>query len=170
MRAIVNADHFNVMTNPRPIETAMDALRPGWRERRNKRKSPWNLVCMALGLSAAYVYARIFSSVAIWINFRVYPQNAALSGHFYAYLDRTSSLSGLLIGFSLWFPAIICGLITGNVIAWLIPPARRAMDREAAGDREMSFAGANAGLIKFGGIVSAVAVALAAIGILTFRI
>ena len=26
------------------VEGALDAIRPGWRERRAKRKSPWNLV------------------------------------------------------------------------------------------------------------------------------
>jgi hypothetical protein len=43
------------------------------------------------------------------------------------------------------------------------------MDGEAAGDRDMPFTGSNAGLIKFGGIASAVGFALSAIGILTIR-
>jgi hypothetical protein len=41
------------------------------------------------------------------------------------------------------------------------------MDREAAGDREMTFAGSNAALIKWGGLVSAVCLVLSAVGLTT---
>ncbi len=163
------ADQINVMINPKPIESAMDALRPGWRERRAKRKSPWNFVCAMLGLSATYYYMKAFGEAAVWLNLRIHPQNAVLAGNFYAYLDRTSSPSAMLMGLPLFVPALICGLITGNIIAWLIPPARRAMNNEAAGDREISFSGANAGLIKFGGFTSAICFILSAIGIFIFR-
>jgi hypothetical protein len=50
---------------------------------------------------------------------------------------------------------------------WLIPPARRAMNTEASGDPEMTFRGANFGLIKFGGIASAIAIVLSVIGAAT---
>jgi hypothetical protein len=147
----------------------MDALRPGWRNRRDKRKSPWNLVCLAFGWSATYLYINLFCDIAVELNIRIYPQHAAWAGHFFKYMDKTSAPPALLMGLPLFVPALICGLLTGNLVIWLIPPARRAMDSEAAGDREMSFAGSNAGLIKFGGIASAVCVVLSAVGIFTFR-
>ena len=65
-------------------------------------------------------------------------------------------------------PAMVCGLLTGNLICWLIPPARRTMDKEAAGDWKMSFSGSNAELLKFGGIASGICILLSLIGILTF--
>jgi hypothetical protein len=157
------------MIDSRQIESTMDELRPGWRERRDKRKSPWNLACLGLGWSAAYIYMKYLCAAAVWLNIRIHPQHSALAGRFFDYLVKTSSRWALLTGMPLIIPAIVCGFLTGNVIAWLIPPARRAMDREAAGDREMTFAGSNAGLLKFGGIASAVGFILSAIGILMFR-
>jgi hypothetical protein len=41
------------------------------------------------------------------------------------------------------------------------------MEREAAGDPEMTFRGANIGLLKFGGIGSAICFLLSFIGIAT---
>jgi hypothetical protein len=156
------------MKSPLPIEATMDGLRPGWRTRRGKRKSPWNLVCLALGWGAAAAYMNFFCEAALWLNVRIHPAHSDLSGHNFAFLEKASSPAALLMGLPLFMPGMICGFLTGNWICWLIPPSRRAMEKEAAGDREMSFAGSNAGLLKFGGIASGVCIILSLIGVFTF--
>lgn len=52
---------------------------------------------------------------------------------------------------------------------WLIPPARRAMNAEAEGDEEMTFRGANLGLVRLGGIASGIAFLLLITGAATLR-
>jgi hypothetical protein len=157
------------MINPRLIDDTLDTLRPGWRERRAKRKSPWNLLCVFLGFGIAVILMNYFCRAALWLHILIYPAHAALSTGFFAFLNKSSSPSLLLIALPLFVPALVCGGLIGNVITWFIPPARRAMEVEAAGDKEMTFLGSNAGLLKFGGIASAVCVILSLIGILTLR-
>jgi hypothetical protein len=67
----------------------------------------------------------------------------------------------------LCIPAILIGLLISNFLMWLIPPARRVMNAEAAGDEEMTFRGANLGLLKWGGVASAVSFLLVSIGAAT---
>jgi hypothetical protein len=126
-------------------------------------------VCLALGWTAGLSYMKIFGEAALWLNIRVYPEHSALSGYFFTLLSKTSSPAALLMGLSLFMPGFVCGLLTGNVVCWLIPPARRAMDKEAAGDREMSFSGSNAGLLRFGGMASGICIILSVIGVFTFK-
>jgi hypothetical protein len=71
--------------------------------------------------------------------------------------------------FPLLWPAFAAALLTSNVIMWLIRPARRIMDREAAGDPEMTFRGANMGLLKWGGVGSAICFVLSFIGLATLQ-
>jgi hypothetical protein len=54
-------------------------------------------------------------------------------------------------------------------LMWLIPPARRAMNAEAEGDEEMTFRGANLGLVRLGGIASGIAFLLLITGAATLR-
>ena len=67
----------------------------------------------------------------------------------------------------LFVPAIVIGLLVSNCLLWLIPPARRAMNAEAAGVEEMTFRGANVGLLKWGGIASGVSFRLVLVGAAT---
>ncbi|HUJ44241.1 MAG TPA: hypothetical protein VLW52_11595 [Opitutaceae bacterium] len=154
--------------NPRITEAALDKLRPGWRERRAKRKSPWNLLCGLLGFGLAMLAWYYLFQAAWWLHLQRYPAQAALQKEFWrAGLSARAFLSSFLLLMPLAVPAFVGGFLSANLIVWLIPPARRSMEREAAGDHEMTFAGSNAGLIKWGGIASVAAVILAAIGALT---
>lgn len=50
-----------------------------------------------------------------------------------------------------------------------IPSARRTMEAKAAGDQEMTFAGSNAELIKWGGLASALCIFHSIIGAVTLK-
>ena len=153
---------------PRFTEDALDRLRPGWRERRAKRKSPWNLLCVLLGFALALLAWYYLFQAAWWLHVERYPAHAGLKREFWrAGISVRAFISSFLLLMPLAVPAIVGGLLSANLLVWLIPPARRAMEHEAAGDREMTFAGANAGLAKWGGIAAAVAIVLSVIGALT---
>jgi hypothetical protein len=152
----------------RLVEGALDTLRPGWRERRAKRKSAWNLLgalLIILGLGVFWY--------GLWLGaWRVhaifYPAHAAHLKQFWqSGLSGGAFISSFLLVIPLFVPAIVLACLASNLLMWLIPPARRAMNAEAAGDYEMTFRGANWGLMKWGGIASGIALTAAVIGAAT---
>ena len=154
--------------SPRLTEAALDKLRPGWRERRARRKSPWNLLCVVLGFGFALPAWYFLFQAVWWLHVKSYPAHAALQKEFWSHgISARAFVSSFLLLMPLAVPAFVGGFISANFIVWLIPSARRAMEAEAAGDREMTFAGANAGLAKWGGIASGMAVAVSVLGALT---
>lgn len=154
--------------NFRIVEAVLDKLRPGWRERQAKRKSPWNLACVLVGFGIALFAWYLLFQAAWRLHVEFYPAHAALKGEFWGKgISVRAFASSFLMLMPLGVPAMTIGLLSANLIFWLIPPARRTMEREAAGDREMTFAGSNAGLIKWGGIASAICVALSFVGLAT---
>jgi hypothetical protein len=137
--------------NTRIIEGALDRLRPGWRERQAKRKSPWNPACAFVGLSIS-LPAWYWLFQAAWrLHVAFYPAHAGLRSEFWGEgISGQAFASSFVMPMPLAVPAITFGFLSGNLVFWLIPPARRAMEREAAGDSEMTFAGSNTGLITWG--------------------
>jgi hypothetical protein len=151
--------------NTRIIEAALDRLRPGWRERQARRKSLWNPACAFVGLSiSAFAWYCLFQ--AAWqLHVAFYPAHAGLRSEFWGEGSSGRAFaSSFMMLMPLGVPAMTLGFLSANLIFWFIPPARRAMEREAAGDCEMTFAGSNAGLMKWGGITSAICFALSFVG------
>jgi len=150
------------------VEGTLDALRPGWQKRRGKRKSPWDF----LGLIVA-VLVMGPAACGLWlcawqVHLLFYPEHAAHAKEFWpAGLSLRPFISSFLLAMPLFVPTILIGLLVSNFLMWLIPPARRAMNAEAAGDYEMTFRGSNWGLIKWGGMASGVALVLVLIGAAT---
>ena len=154
--------------NPLFTEKALDKLRPGWRKRQGKRKSPWNLVCVLVGFVLAAVFWYALFQAAWALHVQIYPEHGALKKEFWGRgISLRAFIPSFLMLMPLAAPAMTAGFLFANCLIWLIPPARRTMDAEAAGDGEMTFAGSNAGLIKWGGFASAVCVILSVIGIAT---
>jgi hypothetical protein len=152
----------------RLIEGVMDAARPGWRERRARRKSPWNLVGMLVALPVMGLAWYGLWLFAWQLHLLFYPAHAGHVREFWrAGISGRALISSFLMLMPLFVPAIAVGLLLSNCLMWLIPPARRAMEAEAAGDEEMTFRGANRGLVKVGAIASVVALLLALIGAAT---
>jgi hypothetical protein len=156
------------MTRKVLAESILDAARPGWRNRRAQRKSPWNLLQLVVWVPLLALLLWCLFMAAWHLHTLFYPKHI---GHFKEFwgsgVSGRAFISSFLLVMPLFVPAITLSLFISNLLMWLIPPARRAMNAEAAGDPEMTFRGANLGLIKFGGIASAVAFVLTLIGALT---
>jgi hypothetical protein len=150
------------------VEDALDTLRPGWRERSAKRKSAWNLMgALLILLGLGFFWYGLW--LGAWnVHVFFYPAHAAHLKQFWqSGLSGRAFVSGFLLAMPLIVPAIVFACLASNCLMWLIPPARRAMNAEAAGNYEMTFRGANRGLIKWGGIASGVALILVLIGAAT---
>lgn len=160
--------HRNLGGQQLLVEGALNTLRPGWRERQAKRKSPWNLI----GLLVA-VLIMVPAAYGLWqcawkVHVFFYPAHEGHMREFWrAGLSAKSLVSSFLMSMPLFLPTIVIGLLVSNLLIWLIPAARRAMNAEAAGDAEMTFRGANLGLMKWGGIASGFALTLVLIGLAT---
>jgi hypothetical protein len=154
--------------NPRITESALDAIRPGWRQRRAKRKSLWNLLCVFLGFVIIPIVWYYLFQVAWYFHTTIYPEHISIKKDFWgASISAKAFISSFLMLMPLGIVALFSGFISANLIIWLIPPARRKMEAEAAGDEKMTFRGANAELIKWGSIASTICLVLSAIGLFT---
>jgi hypothetical protein len=132
------------------------------------RKSPWDLLGMVVA-----VLIMLPAGYGLWLcgwqlHLLFYPAHADHVREFWhAGISGRAFMSSFLLAMPLFIPAIVFGLAISNFLMWLIPPARRALNAEAAGDTEMTFRGANLGLLKWGGIASGVAFLLVLIGAAT---
>lgn len=104
----------------------MDKFRPGWRERRAKRKSPWHLFKLLLLFSSmgaiSYLFVKGYQLMQVLLFF-----NESLQ-HNYA--------MGLL---PLMIPTFGLGIVITNMVLYKIPAARYAFEKEAAGDPELMY-------------------------------
>ena len=140
---------------PGYVLKAADRLAPGWRKRQAKRKSLWNLLCVILGFVLKVLFWFGLFQAMWWLHVRFYPEHSTLRGAFWQDgISFGAFVPSFLMAMPLMFPAMVLGLISANCLVWCIRSARRVMDAEAAGDKEMTFAGANAKLAKWGGIIS----------------
>ena len=152
------------------VQRGMDRWRPGWRERAAKRKSPWDFVGLLLGFGLFPVLWYYFFRAAWQLHLYFYPAHTGHLSEFWG--DGISTrvfVSSFLMAMPLFWPALTAALLFSNVVMWFIRPARRVMKREAAEDPEMTFRGANIGLLKWGGVGSAICFVLSFIGIATLR-
>ena len=153
------------------VYRCMDKWRPGWRARAAKRKSPWDAVGLVIGfaiLLPAFGYVLFRWAWALHVYF--YPAHAGHLREFWGDgISFPAFASSFLMAVPLFVPALFAGLLASNVLMWLILPARRVMEREAAGDPELTFRGANRGLIKIGVPASAICIVLSFIGLATLH-
>lgn len=115
--------------------------------RAQRRRSPWNLVLIPLTLAgwfgAWYVLFRV-----VWaFHVTLYPQHA-----FRDFWPKGISFTSFVLSFLMLFAvapgAMIVGFIFANGLTWLIPPARRVLDREAVGYPGTGFREATGALLK----------------------
>ncbi len=95
-----------------------------------RRKSPWNLILIPLSfvfwLGIWYVLFRL-----VWaFHILLYPQHH-LGDFWQKGVSFSSFIPSFLMVFALLPGAICLGLALANCVVWLIPPARRALDKEA---------------------------------------
>jgi hypothetical protein len=150
-------------------ERIMDRLRPGWRERAARRKSPWNIVCFLPAIALIILYVNLFMKGAWSLYAALTPKPLTFQALMSEELPANAILPTFLMMMPLFWPASVLGLFSANLIAWCIPPARRAMNREAEGCKELTFKGSNAGLIRKGGWSSVACLVISLVGILMLR-
>lgn len=100
------------------------------RERARRRRSPWNLFLLPLGMAGwLAVWYGLFR--LIWaFHVMIYPEHRLQD---FWRRGSSSFLPSFLMVFAPLPGAIALGLALANCVAWLVGPARRAFDREATG-------------------------------------
>ena len=119
------------------FEWCMDALRPGWRERQQRRKTPWHLAKILLMfalLGALWLAAfRLMWRVHLFLH----PEHA---GHLDAFwrkgIGGQAFVASALLVLPLFLPALGISMTLTNLLLWCIAPARLAFAREAIGEPE----------------------------------
>jgi len=131
------------------IEGLMDWLRPGWRERQARRKSLWHppiaiIMFVLLGGLWFLLFRAMWQVHLVW-----HPEHTDHLQNFWPRGIRLQPfVASALLVLPLFLPAVGISLILTNLLFWFIRPARRTFEREADGDPEMTFRGANGKLLK----------------------
>ena len=122
------------------------------RIRAQRRKSPWNLLLgLVVVLSIAFVW---FSSC----EFILYlPHDSTVS---FREISAGYDLQMIFVTIPMFFPSLAWGMVLGDAIMWLVPPARRIFEQEAQGHKGSSFKEVMSGLPKFAFAVIAIPIAL----------
>jgi hypothetical protein len=127
------------------------------RNRAKRRKSLWNLLLipcyvipwlslwMASAIGCGVLYTRIHPGVVV----RILPD----------------AIGGVVIAIGLLFAWLAPAMLIANGLVSLVPPARRALDREAVPGTDR--ASANRGLLRVGSYLTPAGLALALIGLVT---
>ena len=100
------------------------------RQRAEGKKSPWNWILFPLS-----VIGIIGSGFLLFKGLSDFQRHLIPTDVIYS----SGIESGLLLSVPLMFLALPLGFMFANFIAWCIPPARRAMDKEAKGVKGASF-------------------------------
>jgi heme A synthase len=117
------------------------------RRRAQRRKSAWNILlvplCFGGFLGCWYVLFRL-----VWkFHTAIYPEH-----HFAEFWRPGISMANFILSFLMMFSitpaAVALGFMLGNILIWLIPPARRVLDAEAEGYPGTSFVESMRGLFK----------------------
>ena len=126
--------------------------------RARRRKSRWNLLLIP---------AVLFPIIAVWVATVLLAQQ----GHMHLYPGQTlRNGKGLWVIVAVMAPALAAvplGMLVGNFLVWLVGPARRALDREAAPDPTLTYEATQSALLKFALLAVAIALVATALGTLS---
>ena len=108
------------------------------RHRAGRRKSPWNLLLLALGFGIGLVAGYELFKLVWLFHVMIYPEHQ-LRDFWQKGISFPSFILSFLMVFSLMPTAIITGFLFTNTLFWLIKPIRRVLDKEAHGYSGTSF-------------------------------
>ena len=125
------------------------------RRRAARRKSPWNLL---LGATVLISWATMSLAVGFVLNavHRALYEGQTLSSH--------EGVGPILVTVSSLFACLIPAMLVANLFVRLLPPARRALDREAAPFPETGFVEAQRRLLRLGAFIVPASLAVGALG------
>jgi hypothetical protein len=108
------------------------------RRRAARRRSPWNVILIPLcGGSAIAIGYALFR--VVWrFHVTLYPDHQ-LNEFWQRGISFRSFVPSVLMVFSLLPGSLAAGFMAGNLLAWLVPPARHVFDAEARGFPGTSF-------------------------------
>jgi len=114
-------------------------------ERKRASRTIWDLIFLPIGFAAIGAYWYAFGRLFLWFHLLLYPTDAAR-------LDAITT-GDITPAWALMFlvpllSSIPLGLLTSNVLTWLVPPARRASERKAEGVKWASLREAQLGLFE----------------------
>jgi hypothetical protein len=133
------------------------------RHRAGRRKSPWNLILIPLCAGSAIAIGYALFRVVWLFHVGVYPDHR-LRDFWQKGISFGSFVPSFLMVFALAPGSLAAGFLLGNVLAWLVPPARHAFEAEAGGFPGTTFRESMAGLFRMAmwTLPGGLAVALAA--------
>ena len=129
------------------------------RQRSQRRKSPWNLLLLAFGLSL-WVAIGLFLGWGATVLHEIFQP---ASGPLFA--SGPLRLNTALVLFPSIFVSICPAMLLTNWLVYLIPPARRAMDSEDRGHRGVDYSSSQRALSKLGFLISLVCLPLILVGV-----
>src|SRR5262249_6076458 len=103
-----------------------------------RRRSPWNLILLPLGLVAVGVTWYGLFRVAWAFHLLFYPEHE-LHDFWGSGITFSSFVPSLLMVFAIVPGALCTGLAAANCVAWLVRPARRTFDAEWVGHAGTGF-------------------------------
>ncbi len=149
----------------------MDKLRPGWRNRAEHKKSFWNIIQLFLTMTLLITIWWNTGKISWEINKILYPAHKGIKW-ISPQLNRLAETGNAHIGFMvlIFAPlplAILLSGIVSNLLFWLIKPAQKTFEKEAAEaqDPTMTFKGSMRPLSIVTLIAIPITLALLAIGI-----
>jgi len=130
------------------------------RQRSRRRKSPWNflLPLFAFPLWGAFTFLLGFGAASLHSLF--HPAAAPL------FASGPHRLSTVLVLFPILFSTLCPALLLTNVLVYLVPPARRAMDAEDCGYPGTDYVSSQRALSKLGFWVCLACLPIALVGVL----
>ena len=128
------------------VQRAIGWYAGAW-HRAQRRRSPWNLILLPLGL-AGWLGVWYWLFRLVWaFHVALYPKHK-LQEFWHEGVSPSSFMLSFLMVFALVPGAVCLGLSLANCAAWLIAPARRTFEAESVGHRGTSFREATSALLK----------------------
>jgi hypothetical protein len=119
----------------------------GARQRAKRRKSLWNAILLPLcGGSVAAIGYGLFR--VVWLFHTIFYPDHRLRDFWRDGIGFASFAPSFLMVFALTPGSVVAGFMLGNLLAWLVPPARHAFDVEARGFPDTSFRATMQGLFR----------------------
>lgn len=125
-----------------------------------RKRSAWNVLLLLFGIqSSGFAWWGLFQLVAL--------AQAALAPQ-KRFGQNLSNLGEIFMVIPLLFPALSIGMMAANLRTWLIPPARAALEQEAAAGLSAEFAVSMRQLALATAILLALGLALSLLGAVDF--
>jgi hypothetical protein len=117
------------------------------RRRAQRRKSAWNILLFPLCFGGFLVCWYVLFRLVWKFHAAIYPEHQ-FAEFWRPGISTANFILSFLMMFSITPAAVALGFTLGNVLIWLIPPARRVLDAEAKGYPGISFVETMRGLFK----------------------